>query len=519
MSDFDWGSQESAEGDGFDWGSQENAEKSSKAETAIMHGLQGATGNFLDELSGAGEAAGRVIGVKGLGGSFADVGLAEGGPTLKMDILKMAYENARNRKRATLDKQAKDNPGIAATSNVVGAVASPLNKAVKGLSLARGGAVLGGVNALGASDADDLGGMAVDTATGAVLGLGLGKAVDKASPYVQAGAEKAGKALREGAKGLMARTLGAERGTIKSLGIDKVKDAAAQMLDKGNVGVFSSTDDLIAKNQALKSEGGELMGRAYNAIDDAGASTFNPLEVAGKVDEQIGGFYRSPINRGETNQLENTLESILMRGEGNIPLREAQILKEELGTVANWKNNLNITDKEKMAREAYRIVSKQIDDAVQQGGAAIDRAGLTDVLKQGKEIYSRASTAEKLLTNKQAREQGNSLLGLTDAMTGVGALGYGGTTGDWGTAGGIMLAKKGAQRYGTQAGALALNKMSKILMQTPRFAELAQRNPPAFNALATSMAQRMGKQAPRAAEFDPKERGSDQQAREAFLDQ
>ena len=521
MADFDWDAQEGADAKDFDWGSQENAEKSSQLETGIMHGLQGATAGFLDELSGAGEAAGRVVGVEGLGGSFSDVGLAKGGPTLRMDVLKKAYENSRDRKRAMLATQAKDNPGTAATANFVGMVGSPVNKLAKGLSLAKGGALLGGINSLGASDADTASGVLTDTAIGTGTGLVLGKSIEKASPLISAGLDKASKGARSLATKMAARALGAERGTIKSIGADKVFKAGAQALDEGVLSPFAATDDLIARNQATKDAGGKLMGKAYDAIDEAGASTFSPLKVAEEVDDTLGNFYRSPINKGETRQLENTIESIMMRNADDasaIPLREAQLLKEELQKVANWKNKLNVTDKERMARDAYGIVSRNIDDAVEQGGEAVNQAGLGETLKQGKSLFSNASTAGQLLENKFAREQGNNLLGLTDAITGAGALGYGASTDDWGTAGAIMLGKKGLQKYGSQNSALALNKVSKMLMRSPRLAELATKNPNAFNSLAQSIAERASQALPKAASFDPTKPGDDKDARDAFLE-
>lgn len=468
------------------------------AETAIMQGLQGATGNFLDEISGAGEAAGRAVGVKGLGGSFGDVGFSDEGPTLDWETLRDAYRNARDKKRGVLKEQSEESPALSMGANLAGAVASPLNKLTGGLSLAGGGALLGGVNALGASESEDFPGMAQDTAIGAGVGGALGKAVDVASPYIQKGIEKVGGGAKDLAEKFAARALGAERGTIKKLGADKVMQAGRQALDEGVISPLASTEDMLARNSALKSKGGEMMGKAYQAIDDAGASTFNPLDAAANVEQELGGFYRSPINRGETNQLENTLESILMRGDadkvipgtGNIPLRAAQDLKQELGKVANWKNNLNITDKEQMARDAYRIISDHIDDAVAKGSDAIEQAGLSEALNTGKSLYSNASASEQLLDNKLAREQGNKLLGITDWGLLGGGLGAAVPTGGASIPATMAMtaAKKGLERYGSQNAALGLDKISKALMKSPKMAELATNNPGVFNAFA----QRMG---------------------------
>ncbi len=464
--------------------------KHSAVATAGMHGLQGLTAGFMDELQGAGEAAGRVVGVEGAGGPMKDMGFSEDGPTLDWETLRDAYRMARNKERATLKEQSEERPGLALGANLTGSVLSPVNKLAKGASLVKAGAGLGAVNALGNSEKETASGMLADTADGAVLGAVLGKGGQK----LEEGAQKLGAGAKDLAKRFGARALGAERGTIKSIGHDKVMSAAEQALEQGVISPLASTDDLVSRNAAVKQKGGELMGKAYDAIDEAGASTFNPLDVASKVDEKIGGFYRSPINKGETNQLENTLEAILMRGDKNIPIKEAQALKEELAKVANWKNRLNITDKEKMARDAYGVVSKQIDEAVSSGSAAIDKAGLSETLKTGKDLFSKASTADALLENKVAREQGNKLFGLTDTITGGAALGYGGVTDDWKGAAGLMAAKKGLEKYGAGTAAVGLNKVANFLMKKPEMAKLASSNPKAFSALVADFSKRVSPQ-------------------------
>lgn len=490
MSDQDWVSDPTFKADD-EWVSDpafKGEEKASPLMSGVRKGLQGVTAGFSDEAAGIVEGAGRALGFEGAGaGPIGDIKLSDDGPSLDWEILRDAYKKARDKERQALKKDSKDNPGISATAEIAGAIASPLNNIMPGASLAKQGAVIGGVTGLGNSEADDLSGAGLDTLKGAGLGGVLGKVADEATPYIEKGVKKIGEGAGDLAERFAARALGAERGTIKKLGQGKVQDIGRYALDEGLLSPLASTDDVIARNMAKQAQGGQMMDEVYSAIDNAGASTFNPLDVASKVDESIGGFYRSPINKGETNQLENTLESILMRGDKNIPLKEAQALKQEIGKVANWKNNLTITDKEKMAREAYSIVSKAIDDAAETGAKSIGRDGLEEVLSSGKKLFGSSKGAEELLTNKLAREQGNKIMGLTDAITGGGALGYGGMTGDWETAGAIMLGKKGLEKYGAQTAALGLNKISKSLLKSPQMLNLYQKNPQAFQSLVQKL--------------------------------
>lgn len=436
-----------------------------KIESAARGLAQGASMGFADEITG------------GLESLFTD----------------KPYEQARDESRANYARAKDANPSTYTTGEIGGGVASAL---LPGANIARGAslgkavlqsALLGGVTGLGYSEADDLGGLAKDTAANAALGGLVGGAAQKFMPMASRALEKVGESAGDMAEKVAARALGAERGTIKSLGMDRVKGAGRYALDNELLGLGASTEDMVAKNAAIKSRGGEMMGKAYQAIDDAGASTFNPREVAEKVDDQLGDIWRSPLNRGEVNQFDNTIEAILARGPGDIPISEAQLLKEELGSAANWKNKLQVSPKEQMARDAYRIVSEQIDEAVKLGQGAVDQAGLSTLLDEGKALYSKGSTAEQLLENKLAREEGNKFIGLTDAITGAGSLGYGGATGDWETAAGIMGAKKLGEKYGAKAAARGLDQVSKALMKSPQMADLANRSPQVFNAIAQKM--------------------------------
>jgi hypothetical protein len=500
---------------GGDWVDDNHSqEETSPLVSGVRQFAQGATSNYSDELAGVIEGAGRAAGVDGLGGPMKDIHMADG-PTLDWEILKDAYKRARDKERASLAKDSKDNPTTSFAANMAGAVMSPVNKLAKGMSATKAGMVLGGVTGLGGSDKEDVPGMAEDTLMSTAMGGILGKGVEKAAPYIDKGIEKVSSGAGDLADRFAARALGAERGTIKSLGADRVKAAGRQALDEGVLSAFASTEDMAARNAALKAKGGGMMGEAYNAIDDAGASTFNPLEAAAAVDDKLGNFYRSPINRGETNQLDNTLESILMRTTSDteaIPLREAQTLKEELGKVANWKNNLNITDKEKMARDAYKIVSQHIDDAVKNGASAVDSAGLSEILSKGKSLYSNASAAERLLDNKLAREQGNKILGITDWSVLGGGAATAPLTGGASipVAVGATLAKKGLEKFGSQNAALGLNKISKLLMKSPEMANLYARNPQAFSSLAEKLESRLSSSPMKAA--DTKEKTFDQNA-------
>lgn len=325
-----------------------------------------------------------------------------------------------------------------------------------------------------------------DQALGDVGGALIGKLL----PYASKLTGPLGKKLKEMAEKLAARSLGAERGTIKKLGPEKVLESGRYALDNDIIKPFSNAEDLIAANKGVQEQAGQRMGNVYSQIDKHGGSTFNPTNVAADVENQLGNFWRSPINKGITSQFDDTLESIMMRGGGSpdrtIPLQTAQALKEELGGVANWKNNISTTDKERIARQSYGIVNDAIDRSVQEGADNLGIPGLKEELGQAKNLYGNSKTAENLLENKYAREQGNKMFGLTDTITGAGiASGV-----DAPAALATVTGKKALERYGHNIGALSLDKIGDYVSQSPqlfgKFAPLlqqaAQRGPTAVGA-------------------------------------
>jgi hypothetical protein len=445
-------------------------EKPGVVTSAIRKLASGASAGFSDELAGGFEAAGQAAGLTGFGGPIKDIKYT-GNPTLDLKTLKEAYERGKQKERALLKLDEVTNPGVSKTMDIAGAVVSPINKIGKGLSLAKQSAIIGGMTGLGNSEADTIAGNLEDTAMGGAVGGVLGKGIDKLAPAVTKYiTDPIANKSKELANWMAAKAVGAERGTLKSLGAEKVQDIGEYALTNKLLSPLANTDDLIARNQAVKQKAADARTAIYKEIDDVSGSTFNPLETAVDIEKKAGGFWRSPINKSETNQLENTLESVTMRGDKNISLNEAQKLKEELGKVANWRNTLNPTDKEKMAREAYGVVNEAIDKAATDGAKTLNKEGAEKIIKESNKLYSAGKSADVLLENKLAREQGNKMLGLTD----WGLLG-GGTAAGLISGGssilptlGLLGLKKGAEKYGAQNSALLMNKFGNTVKGIPQ---------------------------------------------------
>lgn len=182
---------------------------------AFGHNLTNFFG-FQDEIEGGFEAAGRALGVQGLGGPVDEIKLAEGGPTLDRDTLSKAYTERRDARRAYMDELREAQPsasfagqltGDIATGVAGGAVAGGLAKGtglasraasgLSNLSMAKKAGLGGAAFGLGESKEDDVAGLALDTAVGGVTGLAVGKGMDLVGKGLNKIPE-AGKTVRKG---------------------------------------------------------------------------------------------------------------------------------------------------------------------------------------------------------------------------------------------------------------------------------------------------------------------------------
>lgn len=440
---------------------------------------QGSTLGFADELGGLiGAGYDKIAGLFGDSPTEVNAKLAAQG--FKGDIgptdFKSAYKQSRNEQRVDDLAAQEANPWTYGLSNVAGSMIVPGGNIAKGTSALKAGGIAAGMGALqGAGNTEDIASMKAleDIASGAALSGLTGSAFQGLSnKFSKINPNEIEDSIRGMANSQAARALGAERGTIKSLGNDQVQDIGRYALDNKLLTPLSNVDDVIARNEAVQSKAGSKMGDIFKEIDNAQASTFNPNVAAKRLEDQLGGFYRDPINKGEVNQFDNILASIKNRGVNDIPIQEAQKLKEKIGKVANWKNNVVVSDKEKMAREAYDIVNKYIDESTDVASDLMNKEGrgdLSSALKQARAEYAGSKGAEKLLTNKQAREQGNKMFGLTDTILGAGGVAAAPYTGGLSAAPiALVGGKKLLEKYGSQTAAIGLDKIGDVVKNNPQ---------------------------------------------------
>jgi hypothetical protein len=155
----------------------------------------------------------------------------------------------------------------------------------------------------------------------------------------------------------------------------------------------------------VKNSGWDKMAGTFNEADAAG-NAFIPEEAAQAFKNKQGGFYRSPINRDITQQFDNTLESIAMRGKEAIPLGGeggAQALKSEIDRVGFPKGKMPVSPsgKQEIAQDASSVIADKITEAAK----SLLGPDSVQALEQGRSQYGTGKQASNLLRSKLAGEQ------------------------------------------------------------------------------------------------------------------
>lgn len=446
----------------------------SPIESGIRGLAQGASLGFADEITGGFEALGDVaLGDKTLS-DFGDV-----------------YAQRRDESRALYDEAKAANPKTYMGAEIGGGIATAFVPGLGALNAAKGaqigtvmgkGALQGALTGLGGSSADDVKEMAADTAMGGTLGAiggGLGYSAGKAIGGVTdtLADSKVGQYLLSKYKGLSgsaankldeiaevqgARALGLERGTQKKLGQDATRAVGRQALDENLLSFGANTEDLISRNNALKEAAIGARSAAYDQIDKAGTSQFNPLDVAMQVEKKVIGDMNPQYADTQElmKKLQPEIDNILSRGDGNLSMSEAQKLVQSLGKKAKFDMTRS-SQANDMAKDVYQTVRSAINEAA--GSEKVGIPGLKQTIEGANRKYSVAKDADKLLQNKQARELGNKTFSLTDNVMGADAI----TSANPILAVPIIAAKKISEKYGNQTAAISADKLSKFVRESP----------------------------------------------------
>lgn len=420
-------------------------------ESLARGAAQGGTLGFADELTGAGEAA---------------LDKLTGSDKALLDL----YKQHRDESRANYDAAAQANPMTSFAGNLIGGVApgvltsglAPAITTVKGAAAL--GAGVGAVGGLGASNSEDLSGMAKDTALGAGLGGVTGGALQGIANKLSPGA------LNTFANEKIIKATGAPKQQVKNLIKNDKLDEVGESLFRNKVApLFASPDEILENSEALKNKAGGQIGDILKTLDQGYATAspevqsqyFDPTKVANTIKTQLlDPIAGEPVLSADETMVKKILDTVGIRGNNPVSFEQANKLKDVLKQAAyNGKGEV-INDQ---ANRAYGIVNKALEDSAQnvaESSAAGTGADTLARYKQAKQDYNAGIQGSKASLDKTAALMTNRSAGPTDyAAAGIGTLATGNPI--TGVAAGI--ANKATKAYGNTVMAHGAKTASEAL--------------------------------------------------------
>jgi hypothetical protein len=508
---FDWDSfPDSSEHKSFDWDAHPDVEETkthaSPLESFGRQVAQSGTLGFSDEIAGAGEALGKALGLKGLGGPMRDISRDDEGPTINLDKLKEAYLKGRNAERSTLANDKKENPKSSLAGELTGAMATSLIPGV-GLAntpkeMAAAGAALGGAAGLGTSEADNLTDTGKDILKGAAMGGAGGYLAGKTLPMIANATQKGGDALKKFAEEKAFKTLGGTKAMTKeALEKGNLYDTGRYLLDEGIVTPLASKET-IAKRIGSKLD--DVSGQ-FNGLLDKVASgdgldpvqkialknaQFNPQSAAEQLKSELAAQYShipEDILKPRLAQVDQWLAK-----KGPMGIKDAQAFKTQMQKFISDPSFLETNPGS--SQEVLTKIRRAIKEGIEDNADAFANVQHGDAgqVKNLNQQMGKLLTADDVVQDRMARDIANRTNSLSDYISTDAGMNMGDDVKSstiFGTA--MNLGNKVIRHRGDQMAATGADKLSKLILGAPRMQELATKNPQAFNMLVNDLTKKM----------------------------
>lgn len=380
------------------------------------------------------------------------------------------YTEARDKIRSEYKAAEQANPnaymaGIMAPSLAIAPIKSipVIGTALSGLA--------GLVEGAGASEEEDISGVARDAALSSLISAGTagigGKISQSLAKRAEKPAEKVGGYIKEGAKRLAEGATGATAGEM----INKLKPGSGKkLLDEGILKWHDSPGTLARRLEGMTEKSGKEIGEVLKKLDLDGPG-ISSEEIAARIAKKAQELRQNPALVNEAAKLEGILSDMRISqgiSDIDIPLRpitasDAEKFKREFSKKStNWSDPQNqVSNKE--AYRAYR-------DAVEKVAEKKDPA-LLEKLKKEKETFGLLTPIKEAAERRDKVTNQSPFLGLMDVASmglGAGAGGYlGGAEGSGlGLMAGAMARRAIAPRVKPFA-AVGFDKLGDMVKQSP----------------------------------------------------
>lgn len=407
---------------------------------------QGATAGFSDEIQ-AGLAAG---GLK-LGGMLGVAPEEFAGRSLS-DIYGEAKGDARGKEKAAQEA----NPGTYLTGDIAGSIAQPIPggaaKSLEGLALQ--GTAIGGVNALGRSEATTPGELGGDVAQGGITGAVLNSALGKGAQAIGWGARKLIGVNPEKVQTFQDAGVRPTLADVTDSGVTKgfqnligETPFSAGVIDKGKAATVKDANKIlgsvgldVAKTQqgageTIKSglldyqdRGRNVIGRLYNRLDSyIPGKTAVGTEPITKTIQDIQEIASTPglreaLDKSAAGKLMTSMQSDIEGAGGTLPYDAVKQYRTKIGRELKDVHLLRSED-EAVFDKLYGGLSETMKSAAAARGPAamnafekansVNAAFQTKLKEQINPLLKRADTQElfnKVLTNQKIGAKSQSLM-------------------------------------------------------------------------------------------------------------
>ena len=432
------------------------------------------------------------------------------------------YLSNRDAYRKEINKTKDEHPAASMAGSLTGGIATSLIpglNAAKGvtagariLNAAKAGAVMGGAMNPGDTEGEISGPQIGDRIMNAGKGLAIGAAAQGAGEGIAKGLSSGSKYFKDLAEEKAVKAAGARKGDMQKLRESgKLNDLGRTLLDDEIVTPLARPKDIADRVSSKINNDMQTLKVTMKNADDV-FNTPGGLNMENATTAQIEAFNRGQIS---TNSIKDSLMKDMKDSFAGVPEEE---LAPALNKIETWfknrpeymsvdelqqlKTSLNkflkssdyYKDMPGMAKEGLLSVRRGAKEAIEnKTNAAAEILGEAGgKVKDTNRHLGKMLEVDDMVSDAMGRDAANRSFGLTDTIAGGAGAGIGSAAGGV-VGGGIpgMIVGAGANKlgrmYGNSLMATGFDKVSKILMQSPRFAEMAKTNPKAFASMVTAM--------------------------------
>lgn len=396
------------------------------------------------------EKAGQRGAYDALGMGGPSEGSAPGLPLDPDAALSAGYRSGRDESRREMVQAEKANPKSFIAANVVGSVMSPVlppggrgpMTLARAGSIAKGGAAMGGLSALGQSRADlthyetepqVIADAAGDTALGAATGGVL-------APLTAVGGDRAARALRTGSQNSALKALGLRAGISDQLGkrgyetADEARQLGQRAMDLGLIRPFRTASDVAARAGFARDVAGARISGALADADAAGVP-FDAQRGAWQSAANVMGHNGlSPTAIREGGRARRLVEDVIALPRVQEPtFANANRLKSDMYQGINYGRDPAL--KTTLERRAAGGLRQSIEDQISETAGP----DVAEELRAANRSYGELSDIHPLATEEATRQLARKSLTAGDIGSAVIA-GAGGSmaAGPGGAAAGLL---------------------------------------------------------------------------------